>query len=156
MKGNATTLVSIEAGGGSSAAVALATANTYEKRVYEFKARTATEAIAFKLNQVAAGNSYLDDIQVTRFYPATPIFTGTVTDVSSTYPFKKSTGEKRTSVVVTVSDAVKIHGTTPRYGAMIGAPYYETFEQRIARLSSSALAPIESPPVGAPKVVYSF
>ncbi|WP_152525880.1 hypothetical protein [Microbacterium maritypicum] len=156
VKGNATTLVSIEAGGGSSAAVALATANTYEKRVYEFKARTATEAIAFKLNQVAAGNSYLDDIQVTRFYPATPIFTGTVTDVSSTYPFKKSTGEKRTSVVVTVSDAVKIHGTTPRYGAMIGAPYYETFEQRIARLSSSALAPIESPPVGAPKVVYSF
>lgn len=156
VKGLASTQVSIEAGGGTSAVQALATANTYEKRVYEFKARTAAEAIAFKFNQALAAASYLDDIQVTRFYPATPIFTGTVTDVSSTYPFNKSTGEKRTSVIVTVSDAVKVHGTTPRYGAMIGAPYYETFEQRINRLAGSALAPIESPPVGAPKVVYAL
>lgn len=86
----------------------------------------------------------------------TPIFTGTVSDIKATYPLDKATGKKRTSVTVEVADAVKVHGTTPRYGAMIGAPYYETFEQRITRLAGSALAPIEPPGIGAPREVYSF
>lgn len=85
-----------------------------------------------------------------------PIFTGRITDIASGYPLVKATGEERTTVNVTVSDAVQIHATTPRYGAMIGAPYYETFEQRATRYAGSSLAPIEPPPVGTPRVVYSF
>lgn len=85
-----------------------------------------------------------------------PIFTGRITDITSGYPLVKTTGEERTTVIVTVSDAVQIHATTPRYGAMIGAPFYETFEQRATRYAGSSLAPIEPPAVGAPKVVYAF
>jgi len=97
-----------------------------------------------------------DDIQLYRTYPVIPVFTGTVSDVKASYPLDKATGKKRVSVTVEVADAVKIHGTTPRYGAMIGTPYYETFEQRITRLAGSALAPIEPPAIGAPREVYSF
>lgn len=97
-----------------------------------------------------------DDVTLVRTYPTVPIFTGTVSNIKATYPLNKATGVKRTSVVVEVSDAVKQHVNTPRYGAMIGAPYYETFEQRITRLAGSSLAPIEPPPVSPPIVRYSF
>lgn len=105
-----------------------------------------------------------DDVKVTRnawthVVPAvdnsSPIFTGRVVDVKSTYPLNKATGKERTSVTVTVADAVNIHGGTMRYGVQI-AEGFETFESRINRLASSALAPIEPPVQGAPKVVYSF
>lgn len=97
-----------------------------------------------------------DDVTLVRTYPTVPIFTGTVSNVKAAYPLNKATGEKRTSVTVEVSDAVKQHVNTPRYGAMIGAPYYETFEQRITRLAGSSLAPIEPPPISPPIVRYSF
>lgn len=98
----------------------------------------------------------VDEEEWTEVLKTTPIFTGTVSDIKACYPLDKNTGKKRVSVTVEVADAVKTHSTTPRYGAFIGAPYYETFEQRITRYSGTALAPIEPPPVGSPKVVYSF
>lgn len=84
-----------------------------------------------------------------------PLFTGRVVDVKSTYPLNKATGKERTSVVVTVADAVNVHGGTMRYGVQI-AEGFETFESRINRLASSALAPIQPPVQGAPREVYSF
>lgn len=85
----------------------------------------------------------------------TPIFTGRIVDITAAYPLVKATGEERTTVQVTVADAVSIHGSTMRYGVQI-AEGFETFESRINRLASSALAPIEPPVEGAPKEVYSF
>lgn len=85
-----------------------------------------------------------------------PIFTGRVAEMDAVYPLNKNTGAQRTFTSVTVADSVKVHATTPRYGALIGAPFYETFEGRIARLASSALAPIDAPAPGAPREVYSF
>lgn len=85
-----------------------------------------------------------------------PIFTGRIAEMDAVYPLNKNTGEQRAFTSVTVADAVKVHATTPRYGAMIGAPFYETFEARIARLATSALAPIDAPAPGAPREVYSF
>lgn len=85
-----------------------------------------------------------------------PIFTGRIVDVSSTYPLNKANGVKSTSVTITVADAVYIHNSTPRSGALVGPPYYETFEARINRLKASAEAPIDVPVVGAPIVKYGF
>jgi hypothetical protein len=89
------------------------------------------------------------------FHPRDPVFTGRIADIASTYPLNKSTGEERTAVQVTVTDAVSIHVGTMRYGVQI-AEGFETFESRIARLASSALAPIEPPVEGAPREVYAF
>lgn len=83
------------------------------------------------------------------------LFTGRVVDVASSYPLNKATGRQRVVVVVTVADAVKVHGETPRYGVTI-AEGFETFEARISRLAGSALAPIEPPVEGAPREVYVF
>lgn len=96
-----------------------------------------------------------DDVTLVRHSPGTPVFTGRVVDVKSTYPLNKATNKERTSVVVTVADAVNIHGSTMRYGIQI-AEGFETFESRINRLASTALAPIEAPAQGAPREVYSF
>lgn len=85
-----------------------------------------------------------------------PIFTGRIADIEAEYPMNKTTGEASTSVIVTIADAVKIHGTTPRHGVRIGDPFYETFEERIARLAASAIAPIDVPPIGAPIIRYAL
>jgi hypothetical protein len=85
-----------------------------------------------------------------------PIFTGRITDIRSSYPFNKTNGTTRTSVEVTVADAVQIHGSTMRYGVDLGVATNETFESRISRLAGSANAPVEIPVVGAPIVRYSF
>lgn len=121
-----------------------------EKR---FTATSASQAFSLP---VPTGTTFWDDLKLTHHYTPTPVFTGTVSDIKASYPLNKNTGKKRVSVTVEVADAVKTHATTPRYGAMIGAPFYETFEQRITRYSGTALAPIEPPPVGAPIVRYSF
>lgn len=84
-----------------------------------------------------------------------PIFTGRVVDVAAAYPLNKSTGKIRPRTTVTVADAVQVHGTTPRYGVTI-ASGFETFEARITRLASSALAPIDPPVEGAPREVYAL
>lgn len=83
------------------------------------------------------------------------LFSGRVVDVASSYPFNKSTGRQRAVTTVTVADAVKTHGETPRYGVAIPTGF-ETFEARISRLAGSALAPIEAPAQGAPREVYAF
>ena len=83
------------------------------------------------------------------------LFTGRVVDVASAYPLNKSTGRQRTVTTVTVADAVKVHGETPRYGVTI-AERFETFESRIKRLAGSALAPIDPPVEGAPREVYAL
>ncbi|WYA78709.1 minor tail protein [Exiguobacterium phage phiExGM16] len=83
------------------------------------------------------------------------LFTGRVTDVAGTYPLNKATGTMRAITTVTVADAVKVHGETPRYGVSIPAGF-ETYEARISRLSSSALAPVEAPTEGTPREVYVF
>ncbi|QDF16573.1 minor tail protein [Microbacterium phage Hulk] len=83
------------------------------------------------------------------------LFTGRVVDVASSYPLNKSTGRQRAVTTVTVADAVKTHGETPRYGVAIPTGF-ETFEARISRLAGSALAPIEAPAEGAPRKVYAF
>ncbi|QGH78533.1 minor tail protein [Microbacterium phage Kaijohn] len=83
------------------------------------------------------------------------LFTGRVVDVASSYPLNKSTGRQRAVTTVTVADAVKTHGETPRYGVAIPTGF-ETFEARISRLAGSALAPIEAPAQGAPREVYAF
>ncbi len=83
------------------------------------------------------------------------IFTGRVLDVGSRYPLNKSTGRQRAITTITVTDAVKVHAETPRYGVTIAAGF-ETFESRISRLAGSALAPIEPPVEGAPREVYVF
>lgn len=85
-----------------------------------------------------------------------PLFTGTVVDVGAAYPLNKATGVLRSRTTVTVADAVQRHASTPRYGAMIGEPYYETFEARINRLAGSALAPVDPPVEGAPREVYAL
>ncbi|QZD99038.1 minor tail protein [Microbacterium phage Lola20] len=83
------------------------------------------------------------------------LFTGRVVDVASSYPLNKSTGRQRAVTTITVADAVKTHGETPRYGVAIPTGF-ETFEARISRLAGSALAPIEAPAQGAPREVYAF
>lgn len=85
-----------------------------------------------------------------------PIFTGRIAHLNSVYPINKGTGESRSSVQVTVADAVQIHATTPRYGVTLPSPYYETFEARISRLEVSSNAPVEVPAIGAPREVYNF
>lgn len=84
------------------------------------------------------------------------IFTGRVVDVDSSYPLNKQTGERRTYTTITVADAVKVHTTTPRYGVVVPAPGFETFEDRIQRLSASAQAAIVAPTVGGPREVYAL
>lgn len=105
---------------------------------------------------VGNSNSWIDDVELVHVPQPSPIFTGKVSNVDASYPLNKANGKKRTSVTVEVSDAVKQHVTTPRYGVLIGAPFFESFEQRITRLAGSANAPIEPPPVGTPKVVYAL
>ncbi|QBI97326.1 minor tail protein [Microbacterium phage TimoTea] len=83
------------------------------------------------------------------------LFTGRVVDVAASYPLNKATGRQRVVTTVTVADAVKTHGETPRYGVAIPTGF-ETFEARISRLAGSALAPIEAPTEGAPREVYAF
>lgn len=83
------------------------------------------------------------------------LFTGRVVDVAGGYPLDKSNGRQRAVTTVTVADAVKTHGETPRYGVSI-ATGFETFESRVGRLASSALAPIEAPAEGAPRKVYAL
>ncbi|QDF18040.1 minor tail protein [Microbacterium phage Belthelas] len=83
------------------------------------------------------------------------LFSGRVVDVASSYPLNKSNGRQRAVTTVTVADAVKTHGETPRYGVSIPTGF-ETFEARISRLAGSALAPIEAPAQGAPREVYAF
>ncbi|UVK63284.1 minor tail protein [Microbacterium phage Upsilon] len=83
------------------------------------------------------------------------LFTGRVVDVAAGYPLNKATGRQRVVTTVTVADAVKTHGETPRYGVAIPTGF-ETFEARISRLAGSALAPIEAPTEGAPREVYAF
>lgn len=84
-----------------------------------------------------------------------PLFTGRISDIAADYPLNKTNGTMRSRTTITVADAVQIHATTPRYGVRI-ATGYETFESRISRLASSALAPIEPPLEGAPREVYAF
>lgn len=84
-----------------------------------------------------------------------PLFTGRVVDVAGDYPLNKSTGHGRSVTTVTVADAVKLHGETPRYGVS-GGVGFETFEARITRLAGSALAPISPPVEGAPREVYAL
>lgn len=84
-----------------------------------------------------------------------PIFTGRVVDITTRYPLNKGTGRLRARTIVTVADAVHVHGTTPRYGVSLAAGF-ETFESRIARLAGSALAPIDPPVEGAPREVYAL
>ncbi|AYD86260.1 minor tail protein [Microbacterium phage Efeko] len=83
------------------------------------------------------------------------LFTGRVVDVASAYPLNKGTGRQRAVTTVTVADAVKVHGETPRYGVQI-AELFETYESRIRRLAGSALAPIDPPVEGAPREVYAL
>ena len=83
------------------------------------------------------------------------LFSGRVVDVAGGYPLNKSNGRQRTVTTVTVADAVKTHGETPRYGVAIPTGF-ETFEARVSRLAGSALAPIEAPAEGAPREVYAF
>ncbi|UVK59385.1 minor tail protein [Microbacterium phage MrGreen] len=83
------------------------------------------------------------------------LFTGRVVDVAAGYPLNKSNGRQRAVTTITVADAVKTHGETPRYGVAIPTGF-ETFESRISRLAGSALAPIEAPAQGAPREVYAF
>lgn len=102
-----------------------------------------------------AGGTFTPGQPVRVIGAAGPLFTGRIADVASSYPIDKATGRKRTVVTVTVADAVQIHATTPRYGVQIAAGF-ETFEDRINRLASSAQAPIEVPTIGAPREVYAF
>lgn len=83
------------------------------------------------------------------------LFTGRVVDVSSAYPLNKGNGRLRAVTTITVADAVKVHGETPRYGVQI-AEQFETYESRIRRLAGSALAPIDPPVEGAPREVYAL
>lgn len=83
------------------------------------------------------------------------LFTGRVADVGAAYPINKGSGRLRSVTRVTVADAVKVHGETPRYGASVAAGF-ETFEARIQRLATSALAPVEAPVEGAPREVYAL
>lgn len=83
------------------------------------------------------------------------LFTGRVVDVAAAYPMNKSTGRQRTVTRVTVADAVKVHGETPRYGVQL-AGGFETFEARVQRLAGSALAAVEPPAEGAPREVYAL
>lgn len=83
------------------------------------------------------------------------LFTGRVVDVAAAYPMNKGTGKLRTVTRVTVSDAVKKHVETTRYGVSIPTGF-ETFESRISRLAGSSTAPIEPPVEGAPREVYAL
>jgi hypothetical protein len=85
-----------------------------------------------------------------------PIFTGRIAHLNSVYPMDKSSGVSRSSVLVTVADAVQVHTSTPRNGVTVASPFYETFEARIGRLEGSANAAVEVPVVGAPREVYAF
>lgn len=102
-----------------------------------------------------AGGTFQPGQEVRVLAEGEPLFTGRLHDIATAYPLDKQTGQTRAVVTVTVADAVQIHATTPRYGVVI-ATGFETFESRINRLASSALAPIEVPAVGAAREVYAL
>ncbi|WP_350348012.1 hypothetical protein ABIQ69_15440 [Agromyces sp. G08B096] len=102
-----------------------------------------------------AGGTFVPGQAVRVMAEAGPLFTGRIVDIASAYPINKGTGALRAVVTVTASDAVQVHAATPRYGVQI-AEGFETFESRVNRLSGSAQAPVEVPPVGAPREVYAF
>lgn len=129
---------------------------------YAFTATSTSHTAVLTATQSNSG-SYMalwDDVELVENIPAVetrePIFTGRVAHIQSNYPLNKETGKSRTSVTVTVADAVQIHGSTMRYGVDLGAETNETFEDRIERLEASANAPVEIPAVGAPIVRYEF
>lgn len=97
-----------------------------------------------------------DDISITVTDVRTPIFTGRIAFLNSSYPLDKNTGTSRAVVQVTAADAVQIHTSTQRYGVDMGVDTDETFEERIGRLAASSQAPIEAPAIGAPREVYAF
>ncbi|MBX3309713.1 MAG: hypothetical protein KF739_04670 [Cryobacterium sp.] len=144
--------------GGTQGATITPATSTYGQATVTFTATSASHGLDLSSLPTAAGVvSYWDDLQLIEHITevAYPIFTGQIVDVASAYPFDKSRGTSRSMVTVTASDAVLVHTSTPRYGVQI-AEGFETFESRINRLSSSAQAPIEVPPVGAPREVYAF
>ncbi len=141
-----------------------ATSDGWVKLSHTYTASSTTTAhlyVSYPADTPSAVHAFwLDDVQVIHHVPDTetrePIFTGRVAHIQSNYPLNKETGKSRTSVTVTVADAVQIHGSTMRYGVDLGAETNETFEDRIERLEASANAPVEIPAVGAPIVRYEF
>ncbi len=129
----------------------------WTQRSYTFTATTT--AVDLYIVSGSTGLIYMDAVTVTRRTPAVlgdEIFTGTIVDIAAAYPLDKETGETRSVVQVTVSDAVRVHATTPRYGVTLSTPFFETFEDRIARLALSSQTPVEVPVNDAPREVYAF
>lgn len=124
---------------------------------FGFVASSASHRI--ELRHSASANISWDDFTLTKNawteIGDSPIFTGRIAHLNSLYPLNKQTGESRAMIQVTVADAVQIHGSTIRYGVQI-EDGFETFEERIGRLASSAQAPVEVPLIGDPIVRYSF
>jgi hypothetical protein len=99
------------------------------------------------------------DIQPGQFIRVTadgePIFTGRIADIATAYRRNRTTGQLEPFVQVTAADAVQIHTTTPRFGARPPAGF-ETFEERITRLTQSARTAVDPPPLNDPVEVYTL
>lgn len=141
--------------------------NTWTKVSYTFTA-TATSHEVY-LQQTGIYNvPHLawDDIEVVQdaysmpnpsYLAPTPIFTGRIVDIDTRYQVDKSTGRKDTFVTISAADSVRDHANTTRYGAVTaGGVGYETWAQRIIRLSSSATTPVETPADDAPIQKYGI
>jgi hypothetical protein len=91
------------------------------------------------------------------FTPLFPVFTGSVLDLASTFSIDKRTGKKTRVTTLTATDAVQSHAATPRHGAVSsGVDEFETWAQRILRLTSSAVTEVQPPADDSPIVRYAL
>lgn len=102
-----------------------------------------------------SGGHLFPGMSVTAAIDGISVFTGSIASVESDYPMDKRTGRAASVVTVTVADAVSEHTKTPRYGVRTEAGF-ETFEDRINRLATSARTPVDAPELNAPREVYAL
>lgn len=85
------------------------------------------------------------------------VYTGRLVDLSTVYRLDKQTGKTTTVVSFTAADSVRSHQAITRYGAVTaGGVGYETWAQRIIRLSASAVTDVNPPADDSPIVRYAI
>jgi hypothetical protein len=84
-----------------------------------------------------------------------PIYTGAISDIDMTHDVDKRTNKIITFITLVLVDGVQAHANTTRYGA-IAPGGFERWEERIQRLASSSVVPINPPVLDDPVVRYTL
>lgn len=106
-------------------------------------------------NIVVTRNSYLAPNPA--YVAPVPVFTGRIVDVDVDYAMDKSTGSFTTFVTISAADSVRAHAATTRYGAVTsGGAGFESWANRIIRLSTSSTTAINPPADDSPIVRYGI